>query len=255
VRDERAVGAVIGVGIGAAVILLLTRRASAMTTRSPRERSYGPAPVALSHSARAWIPLLSTLGPDIPLSTALAWIDQESAGNVCAIGNKPAPGVKYPVEYGLSQLDAHDPENAALLSQADARASCQNFGAARSDWETQLRSLTDDERRLHAAAALAHMRSARNHAQLRISGWGWDPNGIDTWKMAKLWHAGPAYVNLAPTVAKELGHPPQDFSEFQEHANAVGLRTGLTQGHMNQAWTNIANFAKRVTMPSSFGIV
>ena len=236
-------------GLGVAYMLLRSREKAG----SPRERSWKgsrlevPATAILSHSAREWSSLLAAMGPDIPLPMALAWIDQESAGNVCAIGNKPPPGVKYPAEYGLSQLDVNNPENVGFMSQADARASCQNAGATRGDWEVQLRPLTDVERVMHAKAALEHMRSAHTHAQAQIAGWGWNPNGIDAWRMAKLWHAGPGYVKLAAPVAKEFGRPPRDFAEFQAHANAVGLRAGYSQDHLNMAWNNSAHFAKRAT--------
>jgi hypothetical protein len=252
VRGAQVAGVVLGVGAiaGAAFVILRSKRASAATA-SPRERSWdrlpqAPAPPVLSHSAREWIPLFKELGPDVPLAAALAWTDQESGGNVCSIGNKPPSGAKYPAEYGLSQLDVSNPENAAIMSQASARAACQNSGATRAAWEVQLRPLTDAERGMHAKAALDHMRSAHAHAQARIAGWGWNPNGIDAWNMSKLYHAGPAYVNLAASVARELGHAPRDFAEFQTRANAIGLRSGFTQGHLDQAWNNVAHFAKRM---------
>lgn len=251
-RDGRVVGAVLGVGAVAGIgfLLLRSKTGAAASVGSPRERSWGSQPetptAPISHSAREWSSLLAAMGPDIPLPMKLAWIDQESGGNVCAIGNKPPPGISYPAEYGLSQLDVHNPENVAIMSQADARASCQNAGATRGEWEVQLRPLTDVERVMHAKAALDHMRSAHAHALTRITGWGWNPNGIDAWKMSKLYHAGPAYVNLATPVAKALGHPPRDFAEFQTLAHTAGLRAGYTQDHLTTAWNNVAHFGKRV---------
>jgi len=248
--DHGVVGAVLGVGAIVGVTFLLTRRASAVESGSPRERAPAsplPLPPPVSHSTREWTPLLQELGTDVPIAAARAWLDQESGGNVCAVGNKPPPGVKYPQEYGLSQLDVNNPANVAILSQADARASCQNAGSLRSDWEVQLRPLSEVERRMHAASAIAHLRSARDHAHTRIASWGWDPDGVDAWKMAKLYHAGPAYVALAPGVEKALGRPPHDFAEFQTSANALGLRAGYRQDSLNRAWTNVANFARRMS--------
>jgi hypothetical protein len=187
------------------------------------------------------------LGPDVPLAVALAWIDQESGGNVCSIGNKPQPGAKFPAEYGLSQLDSSDPENVAIMGRSDARASCQNFGVTRADWEVQLRPLTDTERTMHAKSALDHMRSARAHARASTADWGWDPNGVDTWKMAKLYHAGPAYVRLASTIAKGLGRVVRNFTEYQALVNVAGTRAGWTQKQLNRAWDNVAHFSTRLT--------
>jgi hypothetical protein len=186
------------------------------------------------------------VSPDVPLAVALAWIDQESGGNVCAIGSKPSPGAKYPAEYGLSQLDAGDPENVAIMSRGDARASCQNSGSTRADWEVQLRPLTDAERAMHARSALDHMRSARAHARASTRGWGWDSNGVNMWKMAKLYHAGSAYVHLASTVATRLGRAARDFAEYQALANIAGTYAGLTQKQLNRAWDNVAHFSTRL---------
>lgn len=237
-------GAILGIGY-----LVLRARSSAASTGSPRERanaapSSTPPSVSLRHSTTEWSPLYHELGPEVA-AAALAWTDQESGGNVCAIGNKPPPGTPYPAEYGLSQLDVHNPANVALMSQADGRASCQNHGLTRADWEVQLRPLTEAERRMHATAAIEHVRSARAHAQTFIKSWGWDPDGVDAWKMAKLYHAGPAYVALAADVQKDLGRPPHDFAEFQSHANTAGLRKGYRQDSLNIAWTNVAHFASR----------
>lgn len=244
-RGDRALGIVLGAGaIG--TVLLLARRVSAASRGSPREEGASASSRILSHSARQWEALLRELGPDVPIAPALAWIDQESGGNVCAIGNKPPVGAKYPTEYGLSQLDAHNPENVAIMSQEAARASCQNAGTTRADWEVQLRPLTDDERVAYARAALDHMRSARDHAQEKISTWGWDPRGLDAWKMNKLYHAGPAYVNLAPAAARKLGRPPRDFTEFKEAANPLGRAQGHSQASLDRAWNNVAHFASRV---------
>jgi len=212
----------------------------------PSSETPSSASPAIRHSVREWAPRLARLGGDVPLAASLAWLDQESGGNVCSVGDKPPLGQTYPTEYGLSQLDANNPENVAIMNQADARASCQNFGATRADWEKQLRPLTDAERDRHAGKALDHMRSARAHARALTAGWSWDPNGVDMWKMSKLYHAGPAYVQLAATVAKTLGRPPRDFVEYQPLANAAGLRAGRSQAALNKAWTNIANFAKRM---------
>jgi hypothetical protein len=229
-----AVGAI---GVGAGILLLRPRTASAAARSGSAVRS---------HLAREWAPLLGELGSDIPLAVALAWIDQESGGNVCAIGNKPPPGAKYPAEYGLSQLDSSDPENVAIMGRSDARAPCQNSGATRADWEVQLRPLTDTERTMHARGALDHMRSARAHARASTAGWGWDPNGVNTWKMAKLYHAGPAYVHLASIVAKGLGRAARDFAEYQALANIAGTHAGLTQKQLNRAWDNVAHFSTRL---------
>jgi hypothetical protein len=250
--NNRFAGRALGIGavVGIAILLLRPKSASAATRRgSSRDRPAEPllpSPTVLSHSARKWAPLLAQLGPDVPLAASQAWIDQESSGNVCAIGNKPALGQKYPQEYGLSQLDVNDPTNVAIMSQSNARSPCQNSGASRGDWEVQLRPLTDAERAMHAKAALDHMRAARAHAHEQTVGWGWDINGTETWKLAKLYHAGPAYVRLARVVAKALGRPPHDFVEFQVHANGAGLQAGLTQMQLTRAWDNVAGFAKRM---------
>jgi hypothetical protein len=251
-NNRFSAGMALGIGgiVGIAILLLRPRSTSAATRRgSSRDRPAEPllpSSAVLSHSAREWEPLLAQLGPDVPLAASLAWIDQESAGNVCAIGNKPASGQKYPQEYGLSQLDANDPTNVAIMSQSNARASCQNSGASHGDWEVQLRPLTDAERAMHAKAALDHMRAVRDHALAQTVGWGWDANGPETWKMAKLYHAGPAYVRLAPVAAKALGRPPHDFAEFQAHANEAGLKAGLTQAQLSRVWDNVVGFAKRM---------
>ena len=98
---------------------------------------------------------------------------------------------------------------------------------------------------MHVQAAVDHMRSSHAHAMALIGDWGWNPNGIDAWTMAKLWHAGPGYVKLAPLAVQALGHPPKSFAEFRQAANTVGLHH-YTQHNLDVAWNNVAGFAKRM---------
>jgi len=246
VSEDSGAGWALGIGMLVGVGVLIFRARGASASGSPRE--WAPSPTGpVPHSIQEWIPLFRELGPDVPIPAAVAWLEGESGGNVCSVGNVPPPGVKYPAEYGLTQLDVNNPENVGFLSQADARAACQNSGSTRADWQRQLRPLSDAERRMHVKAAVDHMRSAHAHALDRIGPWGWDPNGIDAWTMAKLWHAGPAYVNLAGPTAAAMGRPPKNFAEFREKANAVGLQHGYTQYNLTVAWNNVAGFARRMT--------
>ncbi len=185
----------------------------------PPSPTYGrAAPKALGYATATWIPPLSVYAAmaNVPLPFALAWIEEESGGNPCAIGRADQKGPDgFPREMGIAQLYNPTDLRELRLSSSALRAYCS---IDPNDLERVIRPLTPAEISVQAKAAIdmvVKSRTAAEHA-LMAAGATWRSDSRDFWRLVKLVHGLPGLVNGLSAVAKHLGRPPASWSEFRK---------------------------------------
>lgn len=183
--------------------------------------------IPFSSSVEAWRPLLERYRGDIPIGFLLAWLSKESGGNPCSWTSLR--------EAGIFQLMAGDNQNIAGVTEPQLRASCIG------ETQQSARNLTTAEAELQVASGMQYVRWARDQARKKLAAAGanWSENSTDFWKIVKLVHAYPAYINpwLAAATAK-YGRPPKNWDEFRsaisgysgvlDNAEEVGARAGVS---------------------------
>lgn len=153
-----------------------------------------------------WRDILTRMAPDIPIDFMLAWLKEESGGNVCATGLTQAD--KF--EGGLFQtMHPQDDRYGATISQL--RAGCQG------------QTLVDPSQvnaELQAQVGINLIRDyvGRAAAALTGSGVSWPMDSADFWTAVKQVHALPCMLTAAlPAVVMRFG-PPPDWATFREQA-------------------------------------
>lgn len=200
-RDGR-VGAALGAGaiVGVMLLLVRSRRASASTLGSPRDR--GPLP---SSSTTRFPPLVerwrrevALRAQDLPVDAILEWIRIESGGDMCAIGG--------PTEVGIFQLmfpgDAKYGATLEGLRDLCARSKSQN--PADISW------LTEAELDMQVGAGIRKILAARDQVRRVFgeSGVHWPETSFDFGSAVKQIHAAPAVISeLVPKITKRSGTP------------------------------------------------
>jgi hypothetical protein len=248
VRNGRAVGAaLIGVGAAAGVgILLLTRKASAASLGSPRERSFEPSPsVPVPEVPRApraaFLPLVErwrgevarrSAGTGLPVDALLAWIQIESRGDTCS-----GSGTR---ELGIWQLyfpdDAKYGATPEVLAAICAKSQRPGFS---------ILQLSEAELDAEVGAGIRKVVAARD-AVRRVfaqNGVTWPETSFDFGSAVKQIHAAPAVITeLVPKITRRLGSSP---------ASWVDLRVSVSAFPIDQMGTGLVALRKT---PSRHGL-
>lgn len=207
---------------------------------------YTPA-MTYSPTLESWRNAFTVFGVDIPIGVSMSWTATESGGNPCSVGETPQPGAAEPQEYGLAQLNAKDPTNLAIATSQSLRGMC-GIGPSRAQWEALTRPLTEAEKIQHVNAAVGLMRHCRDQAIHTLgtsNAWGL----VDTWRLAKCFHAAPAVAKLYTNVAKQLGRQPT-WDEFKDGALKIALANGYSKAYVEgKVYANVEKFARGITQP------
>lgn len=201
----------------------------------------GPLIPTMGDWSRVLAPLCLEAG--VPLPFVLKWIETESAGNACAVGDTSAHGVcgrgsetcpdprfgNFPREIGIAQLyNAKDFQD-LNLNPADFRAYC---GPSQDGKFSQVvtRPLTPREIEQQAKAAVEKIQIDQRSATRKLrdvnAGPSWAPDRQDFWRFVKLQHGLPGLANAMPAITRKLGRAPRDWSEFRQTIAVVKLDPG-----------------------------
>ncbi len=157
-------------------------------------------------SAEQWRPLFQKYAPDLPQDFLIAWLNNESGGNPCALG---IPGV----EAGIFQTyHPADDRYGATFDQLRAGCSGQTLvDPSAVDYDLQARHGLNYVRG-KIAAAQTHMFAA---------GVNWPMSSSDFWIGVKQEHALPCVMSdLLPRVTRKFG-PPSSWDEFRREAMSM----------------------------------
>lgn len=160
-------------------------------------------------SVEQWRPLLQRMAPDLPIDFLLAFVDEESGGNVCSTG---IPGV----EAGLFQtFHPSDDKHGATFDML--RVGCSG--------QTLTIPLTDSIRLLHATSGINKVRAllARARTTLAAVGARWPESSTDFWNWVKLGHGLPAMQAelMRQFTAARGGRAPASWGEFRNMTMAL----------------------------------
>ena len=168
-------------------------------------------------SVSTWEPIIAALAvpkgfDEDGIRFALKWIELESGGNPCAVGNVNAKGPDgNPREMGIAQFYNPDDLNILKIKGSDLRAYCIPGTQHLS------RPLTPDEMTFQAQKTIDLINLARASAEkdARKAGLAWDRSSRDFYSLIKLQHGLPGISRSGlPAVNLHLGHPPRDWKEF-----------------------------------------
>lgn len=200
--------------------------------------------------------LIPSVSPRTPLAFAMKWLEIESGGNPCAVGDPGQLGPDgNPAEIGLGQLYNPDDFVAFGAKAADFRAYCNPaaplaaaYRQAQADYaeasaagdtgaqtaakarmavaarqmQTKTRKLTQAEMDAQARVTLLDkIQQGITHADALMHQYGLSWSVPDFWKLVKAPHALPAILgNGLPAVVKKLGRAPHSWAEFRQ---ALGM--------------------------------
>jgi hypothetical protein len=210
-------GAVLGVGAIAGLgILLLTRRASAMSTGSPRERPslptgpvgpVGPFPALVER----WRNEVEKRAKGLPVPAILEWIRIESGGDMCSIGG--------PTEVGIFQLMfPGDAKYGATLE--GLRALCEK---SKQHNPADISWLSDADLDMQVGAGIRLILDARDTVRkvFAQNGVVWPETSFDFGSAVKQIHATPAVITeLIPKITRRDGSPPSSWSDLRSKVMA-----------------------------------
>lgn len=208
--------AIVGILAGLGILVGVRKGSSASLGTSPVDRP----------ALKAWRPIIASLLPStLDLDFVMKWIEVESGGNPCAVGNFKQRGPDgHPREMGIGQFYNPDDLVRIKLTGDQLRAYCIP--------ETQKlsRPLTPEEMRQQAKATIDLILYCRERAIRDLSGVGapmneaWNPKARDFYALIKLQHGLPGIPKKGfPAVTRLLGHPPRSFAEFSEAISHVNL--------------------------------
>lgn len=216
---------------GLVALSLIGRRRAAAFEKSPDQLPQATG-IPITISVESWRVLATSLGTPlaIPANVTLAWVQKESGGNPCSIGETVNP----PQEYGIAQL--YYPSDEAISSRANLRSACATSqvtnteiakmdraqkARVRAELERLARPLTDAEKLAQMKATVGLIQKCRGAAGVYADRakvkWG-QP---DRWKLVKLYHNLPVMVALLPDVTQKLGHPPASWDEYKRTVLAM----------------------------------
>jgi len=216
------------IGIIAAGLGLLLGKGSRQSTESLS--------MSGGYTVETWRPLITVLAeksnPKLSVPYILKWIQLESGGNPCSIGQKINGPDGYPKELGISQV--YNPEDLKRfhITGKELRAYCKpGFSSQVS------RPLTQEEMTIQARMTIDLVlhcltESGRSLIANKIP---WSPNSKDFWKAVKLWHALPVIVRPGfANVTKYLGRAPISWTEFRKTYEIIQPRAKFVPGKDKQ---------------------
>lgn len=239
-----------------------------LPVQPPKVKAMPTAPLHYDPSVAAWQPIVHRLiaseFPRVNEAFAMEWINVESDGNPCAVGDPGSVAQDgNPVEIGIGQLynpddfkrygvdpsafrayapfarplaqEYRDAEKAlAAAEQANNAAGASSARATMAkvsrQMQTQTRALTpaelDDQARYTLLHKIADGITNADHVS-QMYGLAWQ--SPDVWKLVKAPHAWPPILNEGmPAVVKKLGRAPASWSEFR---TALGMDGMTTDAH------------------------
>ena len=231
--NGRAVGAVIGVGAIAGLVVFLTRssRASAATYGSPRERWPLPPSPELPRGpvgkfpplVERWRDEVAKRAKGLPVDPILEWIRIESGGDMCAIG--------APTEVGIFQL--FFPGDARYGATLDGlRALCQK---SKTQNPRDISWLSEADLDMQVGAGIRKMLAARDTVRrvFAQNGVRWPETSFDFGSAVKQIHATPAVVvELIPKITRRDGAPPSSWNDLRQKVMSfpvAQMGAGLTR--------------------------
>ena len=205
-------GALAGVGV-----MLLSRRSSAASLGSPRER-----PSALPEFPRdlrgiqfpplveRWRAEVARRAKDLPVPAILEWILIESGGDMCAVGTA--------AEAGIFQLSFPDDARYGATLEG-LRAICQR---SRQKDPTDISWMSESDLDMEVGAGIRKILAARDVVRrvFASSGVTWPETSFDFGAAIKQVHAAPAVITeLVPKIVNS-GGPPASWPELRQHVMA-----------------------------------
>lgn len=232
VRGDRAFGAVLGIGVFAGIgVLLLSRRASAASTGSPREReSAGPGvgpvgPVGpFPPLVERWRAEVAKRAKDLPVNAILEWLRIESGGDMCSIGG--------PTEVGIFQLMFPDDAKYGATLEG-LRALCER---SKRQNPADISWLSEADLDMQVGAGIRKILDAREtvrrvFAQNSVT---WPEASFDFGSAVKQIHATPAVITeLVPKITRQ-GGPPTSWADLRRRVMAFPV------GQMGQGLRSLA---------------
>jgi hypothetical protein len=208
--------------------------------------------LSIEYTTDVWKPLVTVLAnqetPPLDVSYLQKWIDVESSGNPCAIG-EPVLVDGYPQEMGIMQV--YNPDYISILNidVPGIRAYC---GPGVSSGVTRI--LTTDEMtyQVKLLIELLHYCQHNSNQYMMEASIQWGMQSKSYWKAVKLWHALPSLVKAFPLVTQKLGRAPNDWTECISTMNTFGPSYGGKIDNptpqqvkaYNRAWTAFNNADK-----------
>lgn len=200
------------------------------------------------YTTNVWGPVIAAMAvkEGFPFEFGMKWVDLESEGNPCAIGEAGKFGTDgVPLEFGIAQVYNSDDYYRRLgggVGIADAksrRAYCRYP-------QTVTRVLTPAEMTEQAQDLADVVKLCRDNLDhhMSLNGIKWGTR--DYWRGVKLYHALPGMVSggLAAVTGK-LGRAPTDWAEFrrtfvQLHPQAA-WDSGKDKHHQHIYWRSLQN--------------
>jgi hypothetical protein len=207
------------------------------------------------YTLATWAPIVAQLTPQVapraPQAFSMKWLEIESGGNPCDVGDPGQLGPDgNPAEIGIGQLynpddfaafgahpadfRAYAPQAAPLAAayrqaQADLAAATASgdagaqtaakarMAAAARQMQTKTRQLTPSEMAQQVRVTLLDkVQQGISRADGAVHTYGLAWSVPDYWKLVKAPHALPAILgNGLPAVVKKLGRAPRSWAEFR----------------------------------------
>jgi len=195
---------------------------------------------ALPPTLEQWVALLAPgcLAHHIQLPYALKWIDLESGGNPCAVGNPAAHGPDgNPREIGIAQLYNPDDLARSGVTGTQLRAYCvpgddhavmYKGKTVRGFSSALLRPLTAAEMQEQADATIdliarCMVMATRDLVAVHADA-AWSPSTRNYWTLVKLQHGLPGLSHTGlRAVARRLQRAPRSWQEFAATVGHVQL--------------------------------
>jgi len=211
-------GAVIGlsavIGLG---ILFVSRRGSAATTGSPRERGSSEIPwprTPFPELVERWRGEVTKRAKDLPVPAVLEWIRIESGGNMCSIGG--------PTEVGIFQLMF--PGDAKYGATLDGlRALCEK---SKRQNPRDISWMSEAELDMQVGAGIRKILAAREDVRRVFgeNGVRWPESSSDFGSAVKQIHAAPAVVTeLLPKITRRDSAPPARWRDLHKKVMAFPI--------------------------------
>lgn len=243
---------IIGVaGVVAAVTAAWQRKATredddAGTGETPDTEGPAPEEMGSDHAMprinNDWSELLEELHGDVDVEFLARWIARESNGNPCAVGSVSLMRAKgYAREAGIGQLYFETQTSRVFgVTSSDLRSACSATD------ETQVRELTDDERRLQVESLVAMAASYIAIARQRLGAAGMEWGEAEVLALAKLQHALPALSKTVLPAAVAAGEGGT-WTSFRDWT------LGLDAGQMNSIDRGVTPYLKDPGLAKLFG--